>query len=276
MSEGCNLSPNDRLSVLVFFALFSGAVGVVTTLFSCATNYWLLGSAEFCHPGRGSTGTESEASDILLFHEGLFWRCSFPFFIHPGMILPLLSNNWFCCSVKEPHVKVCQAAFLFPFPVKYPFWVESQDFPDEPYEHHAAIVFRTFWSIFLIMGVATSLSGGLSVICTAPLTKHKFYKAGGALLLCGGLCLLVVVFMYLMWVQILDTLEEFARGQRVNGCTSFHLSIQHGPSFMLAPVASFFCLLSGLLFLVLARNTRSFGPNLTNKMPQPLEIETDL
>ncbi|XP_077582538.1 transmembrane protein 182-like [Stigmatopora nigra] len=268
MSEGCNLTTNDRLSVLVFFALFSGAVGVVATLFSCATNYWLLGSAKLCHPGRSLTGTEIETSDIL-FHEGLIWRCSFP-------VTSPKYSLWDLLFLKEPHVKVCQAAFLFPFPVKHPFWVESQELPDEPYEHHAAIVFRTFWSIFLIMGVTTSLCGGLSVICTAPLTKHKLYKAGGALLLCGGLCLLVVVFMYIIWVQILDTLEKFAQGQHMNGCTSFQLSIQHGPSFMLAPVASFFCLLSGLLFLVLARSTRSFGPKWTSKMPQPLEIETDL
>ncbi|XP_057686557.1 transmembrane protein 182-like [Corythoichthys intestinalis] len=265
MSEGCHLSPNDRLSLLVFFALFSGAVGVVATLFSCATNYWLLGSAEFCHTGDGVTGTK--ATDCMLFHEGLFWRCSFPATSPKYSILDL----WF-----SPHVKVCQAAFLFPFPVKYPFWVESQDFHDEPYEHYSAIVFRTFWSIFLITGVATVLSGGLSVICTAPLTNHKFYKVGGALLLCGGLCLLIVVFMYLMWVQILDTLEEFTRGQHVSGCMSFHLSIQHGPSFMLAPVGSFFSLLSGLLFLVLARSARSLGPNRTNKTPQPPVVETDL
>lgn len=92
----------------------------------------------------------------------------------------------------------------------------------------------------------------------------------------AGVCLLIVVLMYVMWVHVLDTLEEFARGQQVSGCKSFHLSIQHGPSFHLAPVASFFSLLSGLLFLVIAHGVRSLEPHRTHKTPDPPELQTDL
>ncbi|XP_061546772.1 transmembrane protein 182-like [Phyllopteryx taeniolatus] len=267
MSERWHLSPNVRLSLLLFFALFFGALGVLSTLFSCATDYWLLGSAELCRPGSGSRQTE--ATDGVLFHEGLFWRCSFPA-TSPKYAL------WDVWILKGPHVKVCQPAFLFPFPAKDPFWVNSRDSPAEPYEYHTAIVFRTFWSIFLITGVAAVVTGGLSVICTASLSNHKLYKVGGVLLLCGGVCLFAVVLMFLIWVQVLDTLEEFAQGQRVSGCTSFHLSIQNGVSFFLAPVASFFSLLSGLLFIVIAQSARSLRSHRTDKMPQSPELQTDL
>ncbi|XP_051913122.1 transmembrane protein 182-like [Hippocampus zosterae] len=268
MSKPFHRSPDERLSVLLFFALFSVALGLLSTLFSCTTDYWLLGSAKLCHPGSGSR--ETEEADSMLFHEGLFWRCSFP------ATSPKYSL-WDLWILKAPHIKVCQAAFLFPFPANNPFWVQSPDSPAaEPYEHHSAIVFRTFWSIFLITGVATVTTGGLAVICTAALSKHKFYKVGGVLLICGGLCLLAVVLMYVMWVHVLDTLEEFARGQQVSGCKSFHLSIQHGPSFQLAPVASFFSLLSGLLFLLIAQGVRSLEPHRTHKTPHPPELQTDL
>ncbi|XP_037123719.1 transmembrane protein 182-like [Syngnathus acus] len=262
MSERCHLSPNERLSVLLFFALFAVKLALLSTLVFCATDYWLLGSAELCRPGSDSR--ETQATDSMLFHEGLFWRCSFP----ASSPQYSLWNLWI-----SPNMKVCQPAFLFPFPAKVPFWVPSADSPEEPYEHHKAIIFRTFWSIFLIAGVATVVTGGLSIICTAPLSNYNLYKLGGALLLCGGVCQLIVVLMYVMWVQVLDTLEEFARGQHASGCTSFHLSIQNGPSFLLAPVAAFFSLLSGLLFLAIAHSAR---PHHTYKTTHTPELQTEL
>ena len=72
----------------------------------------------------------------------------------------------------------------------------------------------------------------------------------------SGLGLLAVVLMYLMWVQVLDTLEQFALHRRLSGCPSVHLGVQHGPSFLLAPVAVFFCLLAGLLFILVSRSMR--------------------
>ncbi|XP_077429468.1 transmembrane protein 182-like isoform X1 [Vanacampus margaritifer] len=258
MSERCRLRPNERLSVFLFLALFSGALGLLATLFSCATDYWLLGSMELCRPPH------MEAADNnMLFHEGLFWRCYFP-------VTSPKYSLWDLWILKAPHVKVCQAAFLFPFPAKEPFWAESSLSPAEASERPSAIVFRTFWSIFLVTGVAAVVTGGLCVICTAALSNRKLYKAGGSLLLSGGVCLLAVVLMYLLWVHALDTLEEFGRGRRASGCASFRLSVQHGASFLLAPVASFFSLMSGLLFLAIAPSARSLTPS------HPPDVQTDL
>uniref|UniRef100_A0A4W6D7U5 Transmembrane protein 182 n=1 Tax=Lates calcarifer TaxID=8187 RepID=A0A4W6D7U5_LATCA len=122
---------------------------------------------------------------VRIFHEGLFWRCSFMVTFHDYSIWDLWIFN-------QPSSKVCQAAFLFPFPVNDPVgsWVEPHGLPREPYEHHSAIVFRTFWSIFLVTGVAGVVVGGFAVICAGPLTNHKLYKVGGALQFCGGQSLL--------------------------------------------------------------------------------------
>ncbi|XP_070786938.1 transmembrane protein 182-like [Enoplosus armatus] len=265
------MPPAERPKVLLFLALFFGATGSLFTLASCGTEYWLL-AAESCgrpedsYGGRGLRGRKSnaEASDgARIFHEGLFWRCSF-------MAPSSESSMWDLWILNQPPSKVCQAAFLFPFPVNEPMrsQVEPHGLPTEPYEHHSAIVFRTFWSIFLFTGLTAVFIGGFVVVCAAPLANHKLYKAGGALQLCGGLCLLAVVVMYLMWVQVLDTLEQFARRQRVSGCPSFHLSIQHGPSFLLAPVAVFFCLLGGLLFLLVGRSIQGTRLDKRDNIPE--------
>ncbi|XP_028428070.1 transmembrane protein 182-like [Perca flavescens] len=245
------MSPPERLKVLLFLALFFGATGFLFTLLSCGTEYWLL-AAQSCsrpeehHGGSGLREGTEVIDGVRIFHEGLFWRCSFMAVSNEHSIWDILISN-------QPPSKVCHAAFLFPFPVYERSQLEPHSFPTQPYEHHSAIVYRTFWSIFLATGLAAVVISVFVVICACPLTNHRLYKVGGALLLCGGLCLLAVMVMYLMWVQVLDTLEQFAHHQRVSTCPSFHLSIQHGPSFLLAPVAVFFCLLAGLLFILIGR-----------------------
>ncbi|XP_026157505.1 transmembrane protein 182-like isoform X3 [Mastacembelus armatus] len=207
------MSPAERLRVLLFLALFFGAVGFLFTLLSCGTEYWLL-AAESC---SRSGGRGAAVKDVRIFHEGLFWRCSFTATSHEN-------SMWDLWISKQPLSKVCQAAFLFPFPLNKPLqpWVEPHSLPTEPYEHQSAI----------------------------------------------GLCLLAVVVMYLMWIQVLDTLEQFALHQRVSSCPSFHLSIQHGPSFLLAPVAVFFSLLAGLLFILLGQGICGTQLDKIHKIPE--------
>ncbi|XP_022616015.1 transmembrane protein 182-like isoform X2 [Seriola dumerili] len=193
------MSPAERMKLLLFLALFFGAVGFLFMLLSCGTEYWLL-AAESCSRPEDRGGA---VNNVRIFHEGLFWRCSF-------MVTSHDFSTWDLWILNQPSSRVCQAAFLFPFPAHGPVRSreEPHSLPPEPYEHHSAI----------------------------------------------GLCLLAVVLMYLMWVQVLDTLEQFALHQSLSSCPSFHLSIQHGPSFLLAPVAVFFCLLAGLLFILVGRS----------------------
>ncbi|XP_041822419.1 transmembrane protein 182-like [Chelmon rostratus] len=264
------MSPAERLKVLLFLALFFGAAGSLFTLLSCGTEYWLLAAESCSLPEGGDRGSGlreksswKDPDGVRIFHEGLFWRCSFAALSSDYSVWDLWISN-------QPPSTLCQAAFLFPFPVNEPMRsrVEPNGLPTEPYEHHSAIVFRTFWSIFLVTGLTAVVTGGFVVICAGPLANHRLYKVGGVLQLCGGLCLLAVVVMYLMWVQVLDTLEQFAHHQRVSGCPSFHLSIQHGPSFLLAPVAVFFCLLAGLLFILVGRSIRGLQLDKRDKIPE--------
>ncbi|XP_059184318.1 transmembrane protein 182-like [Centropristis striata] len=267
------MSPAERLKVLVFLALFFGAVGFLFTLLSCGTEYWLL-AAESCsrtEDGYGGRRSTEAVNDVRVFHEGLFWRCSFVAVSDELSIWDLWISN-------QPPSKICNAAFLFPFPVNEPMRsrVEPHSLPIEPYEHHSAIVFRTFWSIFLVTGLGSVVIGGFVVVCAGPLTNHRLYKVGGTLLLCGGLCLLAVLVMYLMWVQVLDTLEQFTNHQRVSTCPSFHLSIEHGPSFLLAPVSVFFCLLAGLLFVLIGRSIQEIQLDKGDKVPELPATDIDL
>lgn len=62
------MSPAERLKVLLFLALFFGAVGFLFTLLSCGTEYWLL-AAESCSRSEDRNGVsglrEGRSKDIL-------------------------------------------------------------------------------------------------------------------------------------------------------------------------------------------------------------------
>uniref|UniRef100_A0A3Q3ENR8 Transmembrane protein 182 n=1 Tax=Labrus bergylta TaxID=56723 RepID=A0A3Q3ENR8_9LABR len=255
------MTPAERLKALLFLALFFGAAGFLFTLLSCGTEYWLL-AAETCNTNKGSFGgsglkkgkSSSEAlGGVRIFHEGLFWRCSF-------MAESEDFSTWDLWISNQPSSRLCKAAFLFPFPIFILFF--SFYIP----------VFRTFWSIFLVAGSVSVFIGGFAVICAGPLANHKLYKMGGALQL-SGVCLLAVVVMYLMWVQVLDTLEQFVLHQRLSSCPSFHLSIQLGPSFLLAPVAVFSCLLAGLLSLLIGRMIQEVRREKNQNVPEAPEAD---
>lgn len=47
-------------------------------------------------------------------------------------------------------------------------------------------VYRGFWSIFMLIGVAAVVLGGFAIICAAPFCSHRLYKAGGSLFLTSG------------------------------------------------------------------------------------------
>ncbi|XP_043965871.1 transmembrane protein 182-like isoform X2 [Gambusia affinis] len=259
------MSAADRMKVLLFLALFSGASGALFTLLCCGTEYWLL-AAESCSRTREEDdrkrNTLKPEDGVTMFHQGLFWRC---FFTSASSDFSIL-DFWITGRSES---KTCQPAFLFPFPAPHP---ALTGFPSEPYQPASAIVFRTFWSIFLVSGVTAVVIGGLLVLCAAPLTNRSLYSAGGALHVCGGVCLLVVMVMYLVWVQVLDTLEQFAVHQRgLSGCPSYQLSVQQGPSFLLAPAAGFLCLLAGLLFILVGRGVQGIHSDPT--IPGPSETE---
>ncbi|KAK2905912.1 transmembrane protein 182 [Channa argus] len=237
-----------KLSVALFFAGLFGALAAVFILLSFGTDYWLLAS-ESCHPNpdgsRSFAGVTEEhgGKDLqssTLYHEGFFWRCNFSGIVDDN---DLLWKLWF---TNQPHSKECQHAYLFPFPVS----PQSHNTT----EYDSAIIYRGFWSIFMLIGVVAVVLGGFLIICAAPFASHCLYKVGGGLFLSSGLFLLCVVVMYVLWVQVLDVVNVYIDHKRSTGCPEFQLSITYGLSFMFAPIGIFFCFLAGLLFLLIGRS----------------------
>ncbi|XP_068185695.1 transmembrane protein 182 [Antennarius striatus] len=236
-----------KLSVALFFAGLFGALAAVFILMSFGTDYWLLAS-ESCLPNPdrpGDLGNVTEKPrDVLttLYHEGFFWRCSFGGGEGDD---DLMWKLWF---TNQPHSKVCMHAYLFPFPVSHQTHNAT--------EYDSAIVYRGFWSIFMLIGVVAVVLGGFIIICAAPFASHCLYKAGGGLFLVSGFFLLCVVVMFVLWVEVLDVVNVYIEYQRSVVCEDFDLSLNYGLSFMFAPIGIFFCLLAGLLFLLIGRTVK--------------------
>ncbi|KAM6978740.1 transmembrane protein 182 isoform 1-T2 [Tautogolabrus adspersus] len=236
-----------KLNVALFFAGLFGALAAVFILLSFGTDYWLLAS-ESCqlNPDEtvspGGVTIEEATRVVTLYHEGFFWKCSFGGSEGDDHLLWKL---WF---TNQPHSKVCMHAYLFPFPVSHQTHNAT--------EYDTAIIYRGFWSIFMLIGVAAVVLGGFFIICAAPFASHRLYKAGGGLFLVSGLFLLCVVVMYVLWLEVLDVLDLYIEHQRSAVCPDFQLSHHYGLSFMFAPVGIFFCLLAGLLFLLIGRTVQ--------------------
>ncbi|XP_036397155.1 transmembrane protein 182 [Megalops cyprinoides] len=243
-----------KLSVALFFAGFFGALAAVFFLLSFGTDYWLLAS-ETCVPDPSGTsgpgGVLLERGDMVVtpegqdtttfYHEGFFWRCSFGGKLEEDTMWKF----WF---TNQPPSKECMHAYLFPFPVS--------EQTHNATAHDSAIIYRGFWSIFMLAGVVAVVLGGFIIICAAPFASHRLYKAGGGLFVAAGLFFLAVVVMFVIWVQVLDEVDQYVAHQRATLCDDFQLSIRYGLSFMLAPVGIFFSLLAGLLFLLIGRSVQ--------------------
>ncbi|MBN3316323.1 TM182 protein, partial [Atractosteus spatula] len=241
-----------KLSVALFFAGFFGALGAVFFLASFGTDYWLLVS-ETCSSNqtgkktlngapieRGDGMISQKDTDTTFYHEGFFWRCSFG-----GKMAE--DNMWKFWFTNQPPSKVCTHAYLFPFPVP------TQSHNSTAYD--TAVIYRGFWSVFMLIGVAAVIMGGFIIICAAPFASHKLYKAGGGLFLTAGMFFLAVIIMYVVWVHGLEGVTEYTV-QKESHCRDFHINIRYGLSFMFAPVGVFFCLLAGLLFLLIGRTVQ--------------------
>ncbi|XP_062862440.1 transmembrane protein 182 [Trichomycterus rosablanca] len=230
-----------KLNVALFFAGLFGALATFFILLSFGTDYWLL-ATETCTTGnmlQDSAKGDPENSSIF-YHEGFFWRCSF----EGNMENDNMLKFWF---TNQPRSKECTHAYLSPFPVS--------DKTHNATTYDSAIIYRGFWSVFMLLGVAAVVLAGFFIICAAPFTSHCLYKTGGALYILAGFFLILVIVLYVIWLHVMDVVGLYEDYKR-NSCQNFQLNISYGLSFMFAPVGVFFCLLAGLLFLLIARTVR--------------------
>ncbi|XP_071004741.1 transmembrane protein 182-like [Oncorhynchus clarkii lewisi] len=234
-----------KLSVALFFAGLFGALAAMFVLLSFGTDYWFLASETCNKETNGTMGPWASAierrPDTTFYHKGFFWRCSFGGNLDDHTLFKLWITN-------QPHAKVCTHAYLFPFPVS------QQTHNATTYD--SAIIYRGFWSIFMLIGVAAVVMGGFFIICAAPFASHLLYKAGGGLFLMSTLFLLGVVWMSVLWVELMDVVQFSVDHQRSSLCPTFDLTIHYGLSFFFAPVGISFCLLAGLLFLLIGRSVQ--------------------
>lgn len=237
-----------KIHVAVFFAGHFGALATLFILLSFGTDYWLLAS-ETCNSGqRGNImvnqghDNNSEALNITFHHEGFFWRCTFDDVMNNGTLWKFWFEN-------QPHARVCKPAYLLPFPI-----------PDQSYNttsYQSVMIYRGFWSVSMLVGVVAVVAGGFIIICAAPFSSHRLYKAGGGLYLISGFFLSVVTVTYVIWLDVMDVIGLYKGYQKLNKCADFELNMTYGLSFMFAPVGVFFCFLSGLLFLLIGRTVHN-------------------
>ncbi|KAL6456063.1 hypothetical protein MHYP_G00359140 [Metynnis hypsauchen] len=256
-----------RLAVLQFIAGFCGALGSIFLLLSLGTDYWLLAS-ESCDPGdkitarlRRSTTEDGLQEDqdgpkrvVLAYHEGVFWRCSYMKEMdrEEDSILDFWITN-------QPSEKICTPAYLSQVPLSGILTSDS------------TTVHRAFWCIMSMLGLTMVTLGVFVTICGIPTASRRLYEAGGALFITGGLLVFLVVGTFAAWVQGSSTLEQYVLQRRLSACPSLHLSIHYGPSFMLAPAASFFSLLCGLLILLTQTASRAESASAAREPPSVQE-----
>ncbi|KAM9482790.1 transmembrane protein 182 isoform 1-T1 [Clarias gariepinus] len=255
-----------RLAVLQFMAGFCGALGCMFFLFSLGTDYWLL-FLESCDPQEKirkvirkkddlKEDPDGAKSTLLSYHEGIFWRCSY----RTDKVEESILDFWI---TNQPTEKICMPVYLNqdPLPGKRRSTLNAD----------TTTLHRTFWCIMSILGLTMVMIGVFVTICGVPRANRRLYEAGGALFMTGGFLLLVVVVTFVVWVQVSGSLEHYILLHRSSVCPDLHLSLYYGPSFMLAPPASFFSILCGI-FLLTQAASQTVSANAENK---PLSVQKE-
>ncbi|KAM4732415.1 transmembrane protein 182-like [Anableps anableps] len=238
-------------------ALSGGVLGVVGTLcflVAFSTDYWLVARENcgpFQHPtkilpaqdedGNGTTIKLDETITIspkrlILHHEGFFWRCMFQ--VEPST--PAVMATFFTNQLQ----KMCIRGYLFPLPVAL------GEVPDPIYD--ATAVFRGFWTILIIVGLVSALTGGMLLVCGVPFISNKLYRLGGALLITAACLFLFMLLLFVLWIEVVDV-KSYILQEMGETCPDANVSILYGLSFMVAAAGIPLEVLSGLLFLLVGR-----------------------
>ncbi|XP_008417871.1 transmembrane protein 182-like isoform X2 [Poecilia reticulata] len=241
-------------------ALAGGTFGVVGTLcflVAFSTDYWLVAVTD-CnsdenakpHPtlGKDTNRTKIQPHEatavappwLTLHHEGFFRRCMFP--VEPST--PALLASF----ITNPlGAKVCFRGYLFPLPVAL------GHVPETVYD--ATAVFRGFWTVLIVVGLLSALTGGLLLVCGVPFISSKLYRLGGAFLIAAAVLLLLLLLLFVLWMEAVDVRSYVLQKARED-CPDAEVSVHYGLSFMAAAAGVPLEVLSGLLFLLAGRTLR--------------------
>ncbi|XP_047209908.1 transmembrane protein 182-like isoform X2 [Girardinichthys multiradiatus] len=165
-----------------------GIVGTLCFLVAFSTDYWLVARencGSFLQPTKITPTQDKDANRTqiqfdeaattswpIVHHEGFFWRCMFAAEPSTQAVLVTFFTN-------QPGFKMCIHGYLFPLPVAL------GEVPDPIYD--ATAVFRGFWTVLIIVGLVSALTGGLLLVCGAPFISNKLYKLGGAFFIAAAI-----------------------------------------------------------------------------------------
>uniref|UniRef100_A0A3Q2PKV4 Transmembrane protein 182-like n=1 Tax=Fundulus heteroclitus TaxID=8078 RepID=A0A3Q2PKV4_FUNHE len=238
-----------------------GVLGTLCFLVAFSTDYWLV-ARENCGPLRQPTkitptqdkdanGAEiqlDDAPELIVHHEGFFWRCMFAVEPSTEAVLATFFSMFRNVSSADAEFKVCVHGYLFPLPVAL------GEVPDPIYD--ATAVFRGFWTVLILAGLLSALTGGLLLVCGVPFISNKLYKLGGAFLIAAAFLFLFTVLLFVLWMEVVDV-KRYVLQERGQACLDAQVSILYGLSFMVAVAGIPLEVLSGLLFMLVGRALRA-------------------
>ncbi|CAL1614071.1 unnamed protein product [Knipowitschia caucasica] len=224
-----------------------GGLGTLCLFVAFATDYWLVASdncerTETQKPTPDENGTviteePRRPESLTLHHEGFFWRCVFQVQLTAEPHLSTLYTN-------QPVSKLCVHGYLFPLPVAL------GPVPHPMYDTTA--VFRGFWTVLMVLALLCALIGGFLLVCGVPFYSHKLYRGGGTLLITAACLFLSVLLLFVMWVELVDV-RRYILQESGEMCPAPDVQIHYGLSFMVAAAGVPLVLLSGVIFMCIAR-----------------------
>ncbi|XP_077434650.1 transmembrane protein 182-like [Vanacampus margaritifer] len=230
-----------------------GALGTICFFLAFGTDYWFVAS-DNCGPytwpttetiEKDANGTElqfvkavtSSPASLTLQHEGFFWRCLFHVEPTANEVLATFFTN-------QPKSKVCVHGYLFPLPVAL------GRVPHPSYD--ATAVFRGFWTVIIILALASALTGSFLLVCGVPFISHKLYKLGGAFFIIAACLFLLVLLLFVLWMEVVDV-KRYILQERGEACSDLQVSVLYGLSFMVGAAGVPLELVAGLIFMLVGR-----------------------
>ncbi|XP_038141136.1 transmembrane protein 182-like [Cyprinodon tularosa] len=114
------------------------------------------------------------------------------------------------------------------------------------------LVFRGFWTLLIIAALVSALTGGSLLICGVPYFSQKLYKVGGAFLIAAAGLFLVMLLLFVLWMEVVDV-KRYILQEKGENCPKAEVSLFYGLSFMVAATGIPLEAVSGLLFLMCGR-----------------------
>ncbi|XP_038172532.1 transmembrane protein 182-like [Arvicola amphibius] len=122
------------------------------------------------------------------------------------------------------------------------------------------LVYRGFWTIFIILGAASSLSGGFLLVYGVPFASAGCYKVGGGFLMISGALFSLILSLFVLWKEYAVDFPKYISIERSNKCVPENvlIDVKYGWSFIFAAFGTPFVCISGIIFHLIGRQLEEF------------------